>query len=139
MWLIRDYFVPTMWLRFVAEDGQFRSAATTHQDEAWDYATYQSGPDGEKVMLQLNLTTPWRKSTLGGNEYAKYLQPWENVAYYTEALKATRPTVYPVKFDDIRKLYASAYDKVRAGQETATQAMTAIKGQINEFLKQGSK
>jgi ABC-type glycerol-3-phosphate transport system substrate-binding protein len=110
-----------------------------HQDEAWDYATYQSGADGERTMLQLNLTTPWRKSTLGGNEYAKYLQPWENVGYYSDELKATRPTVYPVMFDEIRKLYGSGYDKVRAGQATAAQAMTAIKGQINELLKQGSK
>ncbi len=109
------------------------------QDQAWDYATFQSGPDGEQIMLQLNLTTPWRKSTLGGSDYAKHLQPWESAAYYTEALKALRPTVYPLKFDDIRKLYAAAYDKIRAGQETAPQAMTAIKGQINDLLRQGAK
>ena len=109
-----------------------------HQDEAWDYAAFQSGPDGEKIMLQLNLTTPWLKSTLGGSDYPKYLQPWESAAYYSEALKALRPTVYPLKFDEIRKLYAAAYDKVRAGQESAPQAMTAIKGQINDLLKQGA-
>ena len=109
-----------------------------HQEAAWDYATYQSGPDGEKIMLELNLTTPWRKSTLTGNEYPKYLQPWESAAYYGEALKALRATVYPLKFDEIRKLYSSAYDKVRAGTETAPQAIAAIKGQINELLKQAA-
>jgi ABC-type glycerol-3-phosphate transport system substrate-binding protein len=110
-----------------------------HHDESWDYATFQSGADGEKIMLELNLTTPWRKSTLGSNDYAKYLQPWESAAYYSEALKALRPTIYPLAFNDIKNLYAAAYDKVRAGQETATQAMTALKGQINDLLKQGSK
>ena len=34
---------------------------------------------------------------------------------------------------------AAAYDQVRAGQETAAQAMTAIKGQINDLLRQGAK
>ncbi len=90
-------------------------------------------------MLDLHLTLPWRKSTLASPEFAKGLLPWENAAYYTEALKTLRATVYPVQFDAIRKLYATAYDKVRAGQEASTQAMTAVKGQINELLKQGTK
>ncbi len=47
--------------------------------------------------------------------------------------------MYPVQFDAIRRLYATAYDKVRRGEETATQAMTPIKGQINELLKQPAK
>jgi ABC-type glycerol-3-phosphate transport system substrate-binding protein len=107
-------------------------------DAAWDYALFTSGVDGERIMLDLHLTLPWRKSTLGSPEFAKNLLPWEGAAYYSEALKALRPTVYPVQFDAIRRLYAAAYDKVRAGQETAAQAMTAIKGQINELLRQGA-
>jgi ABC-type glycerol-3-phosphate transport system substrate-binding protein len=110
-----------------------------HQDAAWEYALHTAGPQGEKIMLDLHLTTPWRKSTLASPEYAKGLLPWENAAYYTEALKTLRPTVYPVEFTGIRTLYAAAYKKVRAGQETSTQAMTAIKGQINDLLNKVGK
>ncbi|CAA9285210.1 MAG: hypothetical protein AVDCRST_MAG77-4164 [uncultured Chloroflexi bacterium] len=110
-----------------------------NQDPAWDYALFTSGPTGEKIMMDLHLTLPWRKSTLASPEFAKNLLPWESAAYYTEGLKALRATVYPVQFDAIRRLYATAYDKVRAGQETSTQAMTSIKGQVNELLKKGAK
>ncbi len=110
-----------------------------NQDAAWDYAAFQSGADGEKIMMDLHLTLPWRKSTLASPEFAKALLPWENAAYYSEGLKGLRATVYPVQFDAIRKLYATAYDKVRANQESAAQAMTAIKGPINELLRQAAK
>ncbi len=105
-------------------------------DAAWDYAVFQAGPEGEKVMLDLHLTLPWRKTTLAAGDFAKGLLPWESGATYAEGLRALRPTVYPVQFDAIRRLYTTAYDKVRAGQETATLAMTAIKGQINDLLRQ---
>jgi multiple sugar transport system substrate-binding protein len=110
-----------------------------NQDAAWDYSLFTSGATGEKIMMDLHLTLPWRKSTLASPEFAKNLLPWESAAYYQEGLKGLRATVYPVQFDAIRRLYATAYDKVRAGQETSTQAMTAIKGQINDLLKQTGK
>lgn len=110
-----------------------------NQDAAWDYTLYQSGADGEKIMMDLHLTLPWRKSTLASPDFAKALVPWENAAYYSEGLKGLRATVYPVQFDSIRKLYATAYDKVRANQESAAQAMTAIKGPVNELLRQAAK
>jgi multiple sugar transport system substrate-binding protein len=113
--------------------------ASKNQDQAWDYALFTAGATGEKIMMDLHLTLPWRKSTLASPEFAKNLLPWESVAYYNEGLKTLRATVYPVQFDAIRKLYATAYDKIRAGQEAAPQAMTAIKGQINDLLRQGSK
>jgi multiple sugar transport system substrate-binding protein len=109
------------------------------QDQAWEYALFQSGGDGEKVMLDLNLTIPWRKSSSNSADFTKSLQPWESAAVYAEGLKSVRPTVYPVAFGDIRRLYASAYDDVRAGKQTASQAITAIKGQINDLLRQGAK
>jgi multiple sugar transport system substrate-binding protein len=108
------------------------------QDAAWDYAVFQAGPEGEKVMLDLHLTLPWRTPTLSAGDFAKGLLPWESGATYAEGLRALRPTVYPVQFDAIRRLYATAYDKVRAGQETSALAMTAIKGQINDLLQQGT-
>ena len=112
---------------------------TKNPDPAWEYALYTSGAEGEKIMMDLHLTLPWRKSTLASPEFAKNLLPWESAAYYQEGLKTLRPTVYPVQFDAIRRLYATAYDKVRRGEETATQAMTAIKGQVNDLLKQTAK
>jgi len=112
---------------------------TKNPDAAWEYALHTAGTEGEKIMMDLHLTLPWRKSTLASPEFAKGLLPWENAAYYTEGLKTLRPTVYPVQFDAIRRLYATAYDKVRAGTETSTLAMQAIKGQINDLLKQASK
>ena len=107
-------------------------------DAAWEYALFQSGQEGEQVMLDFKLTTPWRKSRINAGDWAKFLNPWESMAYYQEALKAVRPTIYPTMFDQIRRLYAAEYDKVRAGTQTAAQGMAAIKGQINELLKQGA-
>ena len=107
-------------------------------DANWEYAMYQSGPEGEQVMLDFKLTTPWRKSRINAGDWAKFLNPWENMAYYQDALKAVKPTIYPTMFDSIRRLYSAEYDKVRAGTISASQGMTAIKSQINELLKQGA-
>jgi ABC-type glycerol-3-phosphate transport system substrate-binding protein len=105
---------------------------------AWEYAMFQSGPEGEQVMLDYKLTTPWRKSRINAGDWARFLNPWENMAYYQETLKAVRPTIYPTTFDPIRMAYGTEYNKVRAGTATAAQAMGAIKSQINEFLKQAA-
>lgn len=106
-----------------------------HHDAAWEYANFQSGPEAEQIMLDLHISVPWRKSRLGSPDYAKGLLPWENATFYAETMKQLRPTVYPNQFVEIRKLYAEAYDKVRGSQQTAQQAISAIKGQINDLLK----
>ena len=107
-------------------------------DAAWEYAIFQSGPEGEEVMLDYKLTTPWRKTRLNAGDWAKFLNPWESMAYYQDALKAVKPTIYPTMFNQIRRLYSAEYNKVRAGEITAGQGMTAIKSQVNELLKQGT-
>ncbi|HET7769382.1 MAG TPA: hypothetical protein VFN74_11460 [Chloroflexota bacterium] len=107
-------------------------------DANWEYAMYQSGPEGEQVMLDYKLTTPWRKSRANSAEWAKFLNPWENLAFYQDSLKAVKPTIYPIMFNQIRTLYSAEYDKVRDGNQTAVQAITTIKSQVQELLKQGA-
>jgi len=109
-----------------------------NQDAAWEYALFQSGQEGEQIMLRRNLTLPWRKSSSNSTDFTKSLQPWESVAVYNDALKNLRPTVYPLAFGEIRKLYG-AYKQVRAGTQIAAPAMSAIKDQINTRLRQGAK
>jgi ABC-type glycerol-3-phosphate transport system substrate-binding protein len=106
-----------------------------HPDAAWEYITFQSGPDSARMMLEQHLTVPWLKSLLGSQEHAKLLLPWESAAAYAESSNKVRATPYPDHFIDIVDVYGDAYQAVRAGQKTARQAIAEIKGQINDALR----
>ncbi|HEX2066012.1 MAG TPA: extracellular solute-binding protein, partial [Candidatus Thermoplasmatota archaeon] len=104
-------------------------------DAAWEYAAFQSGPDGAKVMLERHLTVPWLKSLLGSQEHAKLLLPWESAAAYLESSNKVRPTRYPENFGEINSAYGAVYPDVKHGKKTARQAIDEIKAQINDLLK----
>jgi len=108
---------------------------STHQDEAWEFANFQSNKDSEKIMLGIHVSLPWHTSTLGTLEKSMPLLPWENAAAYAENLKHLRATPYVSKFSDITgKVYAPAYNLVRNGQNTAAKMMAEIKPQIDALL-----
>jgi multiple sugar transport system substrate-binding protein len=104
-------------------------------DAAWEYAAFQSGPDGAKLMLERHLTVPWLKSLSGSKEHAALLLPWESASAYAENTARVRPTKYPGTFGEVNTLYSKAYNEVKAGTKTARQAMGEIKAQVNDLLK----
>jgi ABC-type glycerol-3-phosphate transport system substrate-binding protein len=106
-----------------------------HPDAAWEYAAFQSGPEGARVMLERHLTVPWLKSLLGSQEHARLLLPWESAGAYLESSSKVRPTRYPETFGDVNTAYGKAYADVKNGAKTARQAITEIKAQINDLLK----
>ena len=106
-----------------------------HPDAAWEYAAFQSGPDGARVMLERHLTVPWLKSLLGSQEHARLLLPWESAAAYLESSNKVRPTRYPETFGDVNTAYGAVYPDVKNGKKTARQAISEIKTQLNDLLK----
>ena len=106
-----------------------------HPDAAWEYAAFQSGPDGARVMLERHLTVPWLKSLLGSQEHARLLLPWESAAAYLESSNKVRPTRYPETFGDVNTAYGAVYPDVKNGKKTARQAIAEIKTQLNDLLK----
>ena len=106
-----------------------------HQDAAWDFATFHSSKDAEKILVAKHTTLPWHKSTMDSLDKSMPLLPWENAAAYAEGLRRLRATPYVARFSDINKVYSGAYNPVRHGQKSAQQMMTEIKPQIEELLR----
>ena len=105
------------------------------KDAAWEFATFQSGKESEKIMLGLKVTLPWRKPSIDTLAQSMPLEPWQNASFYVEAIRRLRPTPYVGKFSDINALYSSSYSAVKHGQKTASQMISEIKPQINELLR----
>ncbi len=106
-----------------------------HQDAAWEYASYQSSVEAEKMFLADRVTVPWHKSTVSSPDFARTLYPWQSVPVYTETINKVRPTIYPSQSTEIQKVFGAAYTSVYAGEKTAAQAIGEVKGQINDLLK----
>jgi multiple sugar transport system substrate-binding protein len=104
-------------------------------DAAWEFATYQSGKESEKVMLDLHVSLPWHKSSLANLEKAMPLHPWENGAFYAEGVRQLRVTPYVPNFSEINRIYSTGYVDVRHGRKTAAQLITELKPQIEAQLK----
>jgi multiple sugar transport system substrate-binding protein len=110
--------------------------ASKAQDQAWEYLTYQTGIEAEKLMLGMHVTQPWHKSVYASPDFAKQLYPWENAAYYAESANKVRVAAYPNQFAAINTLYGNAFQAVRAGQKSARQAIAEMKPQSTELLRQ---
>jgi ABC-type glycerol-3-phosphate transport system substrate-binding protein len=106
-----------------------------HQDAAWEYASFQSSVEAEKIFLADKVTVPWHKSTVGSPDFTRTLYPWQSAQVYTETINKVRPTIYPSQFTEIQKVYTTAYNSVYAGEKTAAQAIGEVKGPINDLLK----
>ncbi|HEX2516732.1 MAG TPA: extracellular solute-binding protein, partial [Chloroflexota bacterium] len=106
-----------------------------HHDAAWEYAVFQAGAESERIMLGAQVSAPWHKASLSGQEFARTLHPWQSAAAYVETVNKVRPTRYVKRFTDINRIYGPAYARVWAGEKTAPAAIGEIKTQINELLR----
>ncbi|HEX2184284.1 MAG TPA: extracellular solute-binding protein [Chloroflexota bacterium] len=106
-----------------------------HPDATWEWMTFQSSKDSEKIMLDNHVSLPWHKSSLARLEQTMPLLPWEDGAFYTEGVNRLRATPYVSRFTEISNLYNQAYTATRHGQKTAVQMIAEIKPQIEELLR----
>ncbi|HEV2124514.1 MAG TPA: sugar ABC transporter substrate-binding protein [Chloroflexota bacterium] len=104
-------------------------------DAAWEFANFHTGKESEKIMLDQHVTLPWHKSSFSNLEKVMPLLPWENAAFYAEAVKRLRVTPYVGKFSDINRVYSGAYATVREGKQTAAAMMAEIKPEITSLLR----
>ena len=122
--------------RFVRSAGQgvqMMKGAKNHE-AAWQFTSFQTSVDAEKIMYGLRLSLAWHKGSLGSPDYARLLLPWESAAAYAECVNRGRPTRFPGQFTAINALYEPAFDAVRHGKKGAAQAMAEIKSEVNALM-----
>jgi len=92
--------------------------------------------EAQRLSFDLKRSVPARKSIANSGEFEKALYPWESAAVYRDASEKVRGFPLPSTYDDINKLYGTAYSNVLLGKQSAREAVTAIMPQMNQLLAQ---
>jgi multiple sugar transport system substrate-binding protein len=106
---------------------------TKHRDDAWLWVRWLS-LDGVKTWMDLaDQTAPQRKSHIQYEGWLKTRKPWET--FWPAVLESQRlPTTIP-GWTAIFEIFAAEYDQVLAGKQTAQDAVSKTKPQIDAKLK----
>ena len=105
-------------------------------DAAWAYANWVTQVEAQRLSFDLKRSVPARKSIANSGEFEKALYPWESAAVYRDASEKVRGFPLPSTYDDINKLFGTAYGNILAGKQSAREAVTAIMPQMNQLLSQ---
>jgi hypothetical protein len=79
---------------------------------------------------------PARKSVAGSGDFERPLYPWESAAVYREASERVRGFPLPSTYDDINKLFGTAYTSVLDGTPAPRDALGRVLPQMNQLLAQ---
>lgn len=114
--------------------------STKVSDAAWNFMQWIGGPKGQRVEVEYTWTAPHFYSLdskfglrLGSAAGQKSLAVASDFAKY---ISQDRPELNP-KFSEVQKLLTPVLAKVGAGEMSAKQAMTSVKAQVDDLLKQG--
>jgi multiple sugar transport system substrate-binding protein len=109
-------------------------------DAAWSFMHWVGGPKGQRVEVEYTWTAPHFSSLdskfglrLGTAAAQKSL---EVAADFGKYISQDRPELNP-RFAESLKVLTPALNQVGSGELTARQAMTQIKPQMDDLLKQG--
>ena len=111
-------------------------AASKQQEAAWAYANWISQAEAQKIAFETKRSVPVRKSTANSADFEKALYPWESAAVYREASDKVRGFPLPSTYNDINKVFTTAYGNVIAGKQSVREAMATALPQMNQLLGQ---
>jgi multiple sugar transport system substrate-binding protein len=111
-------------------------AGSKQQDAAWAYANWVTQAEAQRISFDLKRSVPARKSIANSGEFEKALYPWESAAVYREASEKVRGFPLPSTYDDVNKLFGTAYNNVLSGKQGVREAITTVLPQMNQLLSQ---
>jgi len=110
--------------------------ASKQQEPTWAYVNWVTQPEAQKMSFDLKRSVPARKSIANSGDFEKALYPWENAAVYRDASEKVRGFPLPSTYDDINKLFGTAYGNVLSGKQAVRDAIATVLPQMNQFLGQ---
>ncbi len=110
--------------------------AARQPDAAWAYANWVTQPEAQRMSFELKRSVPARKSIATSGDFERTLYPWESAAVYREASEKVRGFPLPSTYDDVNKLFGTAYNNVLDGKQTPREAISAVLPQMNVLLAQ---
>ena len=110
--------------------------ASKQQEPTWAYVNWVTQPEAQKMSFDLKRSVPARKSIANSGDFEKALYPWESAAVYRDASEKVRGFPLPSTYDDINKLFGTAYGNVLTGKQAVRDAIATVLPQMNQFLSQ---
>jgi multiple sugar transport system substrate-binding protein len=110
--------------------------ASKQQDAAWAYANWVSQAEAQKIAFDVKRSVPVRKSTANSTDFERTMYPWESAAVYREASDKVRAFPLPSTYNDVNKLFTTAYTNVLNGTQSVREAIGATLPQMNQLLAQ---
>lgn len=111
-------------------------AAGRQPDAAWAYSNWVTQAEAQRSSLELKRNVPARKSVAGSGDFERTLSPWESAALYREASERVRGFPLPSTYDDLNKLFGTAYNSVLDGAAAPKDAISRVLPQMNQLLAQ---
>ena len=117
-----------------APEGYGIFSGTQQDEEAWNLTRYIAN-EGVKVHVSLGFSGPTRKSLWRSDLFKNSLKPWEDIEAYVAAFASLkRQFTQPPGYNEMNKLFTSAYDEIVLESKTAQQAMDDVKPDIDAIL-----
>jgi ABC-type glycerol-3-phosphate transport system substrate-binding protein len=113
-----------------------RLVAGKEPDAAWAYASWGTQGEAQRISPELKRNVPARKSVAGSGDFERALSPWESAALYREASEKVRGFPLSSTYDDINKLFGTAYNSVLDGAAAPKDAVGRVLPQMNQLLAQ---
>jgi multiple sugar transport system substrate-binding protein len=111
-------------------------SGSKQQETTWAYVNWVTQPEAQRMSFDLKRSVPARKSIANSGEFEKALYPWESAAVYRDASDKVRGFPLPSTYDDVNKLFGTAYSNVLTGKQAVREAITAVVPQMNQLLSQ---
>jgi ABC-type glycerol-3-phosphate transport system substrate-binding protein len=108
-------------------------AATKHKDEAWQLINFMTQKEFQDIQNATGRALPARKSLWA--DFAKTLQPWEDINIYQEASQVEKAPPITTTQLDIQAAFGAEYDLVKLGQQSYKDAAAKFVPKINALLQ----
>jgi multiple sugar transport system substrate-binding protein len=110
-------------------------SGTKIKDDAWKLLSYVSGKDAQKLMTELGLLLPSRKSVAESDVFLKSTPPTNNSVYIDE-LQYAKTLPMHARYPEMQKAVDDQVALVLAGSKSVPDAVKEMNAKVNSILKE---
>jgi multiple sugar transport system substrate-binding protein len=110
-------------------------SGTKIKDDAWKLLSYVSGKDAQKLMTELGLLLPSRKSVAESDVFLKSTPPTNNSVYVDELQYAKILPMHP-RYPEMQKAVDDQIVLVMTGSKPVADAVKEMNAKVNSILKE---
>jgi multiple sugar transport system substrate-binding protein len=113
------------------------SATSEHQEQAWEFVKFSTGPEGQKIIAESGLFVPVLKSVGQSESYLNAHPKIQNATVFTDALANSVALPITTTWGEIAALWDRELGAVWRGEAKAADVCAALEPQINDILAKG--